>query len=163
MKTLNLKRIVLFLALVLVQFTFASNDPGKKVVKKNAKAQKVFVVLKGIKSNDSQLEAYKQMLTNNFNEEGVEINYLTSPNAKDNEVFKQAIQSESQYLIVINQTHQYYIDGATNVGGSYKVMYYPLKNGKQWETVGDVKMNIQVKASISKANEKIVTKFLDKL
>lgn len=163
MKSKRLYLTLLTCLFFVVQFSFANNNKPKKKTTKNAKVQKVFVLLKGLKSDESEIVNYQKTLASHFNDVGIEANFVSTDTQKDSDVFKEALAAQSQYLLVINQTHQYYIDGVTNVGGNYAITYFPLQNGTSWTQVGEVKMNIEVDQSIAKANEKIIAKFLNKL
>jgi len=163
MKIKSLHLTLLTCLFLIAQFSFANNNKPKKKTTKNAKVQKVFVFLKGLKSDEDKLANYKEELGNHFNDVGIDVNFVSSATKRDSDIFREALAAQSQYLIVINQTHQYYIDGVTNVGGNYNVMYFPLQKGTSWVNIAEVKMNIEVDQSIEKANQKIISKFLDKL
>ena len=161
----NLKRILLLVTLLVMvsQISFANNDKDKNKTTtiENIKVSKVYVVVKSARATKKFMENYGTVLKKDLAVKGIEADYAILSGKFPNAMYQIAMDNGADHIVFINQTRQHNIDGKTNVGGTFEVKSFSLKDYSWTIISSNIKMNVQFDESIKSANDRIIESFLN--
>jgi len=163
----NLKRILLLVTLLVMvsQISFAnnSNDKNKTTTTEDTKVSKVYVVVKSATATKKFMEHYGTTLKKDLADKGIDADYAILSGRFPNAMYQIAMDNGADHIVFINQTRQHSIDGKTNVGGTFEVKSFSLKDYSWTIISSNIKMNVQFNKSIKSANDRIIESFLNKI
>jgi len=163
----NVKRILLLATLIVMvsQISFAktSNDELNPSTTNDSKVSKVYLVVKSASSTKKFMENYGSELKKELAAKGIDADYAILSGKFPNAMYQIAIDNGADHIVFINQTKQHNIDGKTNVGGTYEVKSFSLKDYSWTVIANNITMNVQFDKSIKSANNKIIESFLNKI
>jgi len=163
----NLKRILLLITLIVMasQISFAKNgnDNCERKTSDVVKISKVYVVVKSSTSAKKFMENYGVELKKDLATNGIEADYAILSGKFPNAMYQIAIDNGADHIVFINQTKQFNIDGETNVGSTFEVKSFCLKDYSWTVISNEIKMNVQFDKSIKNANNRIIESFLNKI
>ena len=159
----NVKRILLLATLIFMvsQISFAHNDNDK--IKNETKVSKVYVVVKSGETTNKFMDNYGSELKKELEAKGIKADYAILTGKFPNAMYQIAIDNGADHIVFVNQTKQYNIDGKTNVGGTFEVKAFSLKDYSWIVISNDIMMNVQFNKSIKSANNRIIESFLNKI
>jgi len=163
----NVKRILLLALLIVMvsQISFANtgNDKIKTSTTNKTKVSKVYVVVKSTTTTKKFMENYGNEFKKELATKGIDSDYAILTGKFPNAMYQIAIDNGADHIVFINQIKQHNIDGKTNVGGTFEVKSFNLKD-YSWTVISSkIMMNVQFDKSIKSANNRIIESFLNKI
>lgn len=163
----NVKRILLLATLTVMvsQISFANtgNDKIKTSTTNETKVSKVYVVVKSASATKKFMENYGSELKKELESKGIEADYAILSGKFPNAMYQIALDNGAEHIMFVNQTKQHNIDGKTNVGGTFEVKSFSLKDYSWTIISSSIMMNVQFNKSIKIANNRIIESFLNKI